>query len=130
MIKPTAEKTGTSEELVQDITSFFWTEVRRSVVEMRGHNVFVESLGTFRVKSWKVPEAIQEYERRVADYEKKIEEKVSFQKFAILKELQSRLNVLVNVQKMIQQDEEKKQQVKNKRNAELKRDLESPETDS
>lgn len=116
LIKPTAEATNVSIELVQDLLSFYWIEVRKAIIEMRGHNIFVDSLGTFRMKFWKVPEVIEKYERMIAYYEKKqVENKISFQRFAIMKELQIRLERVNSVHVLIKQDLVKKQEVKEKR---------------
>ena len=116
-IKPTAQITETDPELVQDFTDFYWKEVRKALVEMKAHNIYVDSLGTFKVKTWKLQETREKYSEMINRYKPTQETgEISFQKFSIMKDLQSRVDRIQELEKMIQADEDKKQQVKNKRN--------------
>lgn len=128
LIKPTAEATGVSTDLVQDISSFYWGEVRKALVDMKAHNIYVESIGTFRVKGWKLAETEERYKTMIERYqERQNAGPVTFQRFSIMKDLQLRMERVQNLRRLIEQDEIKKQQVKNKRN-ESKTDMDTPET--
>jgi nucleoid DNA-binding protein len=129
LIKPTAETTGASTELVQDIVSFYWAEVRKALVDMKGHSVFVESIGTFKVKAWNLELAKDRYQKMINSYkDKQVSNMVTFQRFSIMKDLESRVEKITNVQEMLKKDQDKKQGVKDKRYGN-KANLDTPETD-
>jgi len=115
-----AEATGAKEQLVEDIVSFYWKEVRDTLVNCKSHNVFIDGLGTFKAKPWKLPEVILKYERMVKKYQELItgENKLTLQKFSILKDYEEKLEKLYELRKMIDADKDKKEQVKQKRYAE------------
>ena len=46
-IKPTADKLDVDVELVEDAVRFFYSEVRKTLVEMKGPNIQIENLGSF-----------------------------------------------------------------------------------
>lgn len=119
LLKATAEATGDDLKLVQDITSFFWEDTRKALVDLRSHNIYIESFGTFVVKSWKLPEVENKLCQLIAHYNELQEsKKMTFQRFSILKDLQHRLDKINAVKEMIAKDVIKKQQVKDKRDAE------------
>lgn len=128
-----AEATENPKELVEAIVSFYWKEVRDTLINCKSHNVFIDGLGTFRAKPWKLPEVILKYERMVKKYQDLIsgENKMTIQKFSILKDYEEKLERLHELQKMIDADKDKKEQVKQKRYAEEnKNNLGQPETDN
>ena len=115
-----AEAANAKEQLVEDIVSFYWKEVRDTLVNCKSHNVFIDGLGTFKAKPWKLPEVILKYERMVKKYQELItgENKLTLQKFSILKDYEEKLEKLYELRKMIDADKDKKEQVKQKRYAE------------
>lgn len=118
LLKETAEVTGNNLQLVEDITSFFWEDTRKALVELRSHNIYIESFGTFVVKGWKLPEVETKLCQTIAYYNELQEsKKMTFQRFSILKDLQARLDKIKAVKEMIAKDQVKKQQVKDKRDA-------------
>ena len=131
LIKPAAEATNCNETLVQDLVEFYWADVRKALVEMKSHNIFIQNLGTFKIKSWKLSEARKKYETMIKYYEERqITNKMTFQRFSILKDKQSKLDCINKVQKMVDDDKIKKQQIKQKRNGITKTNLGSPDADS
>ena len=131
LIKPAAEATNCNETLVQDLVEFYWADVRKALVEMKSHNIFIQNLGTFKIKSWKLSEAREKYETMIKYYEERqITNKMTFQRFSILKDKQSKLDCINKVQKMVDDDKIKKQQIKQKRNGITKTNLGSPDADS
>lgn len=120
LIKPTAEKMGVSEDLVNDLSSFFWSEVRKAIVDMRGHQIFIPGLGTMKVKPWKLEELITKYQAQIAAHNKKLETRdpIKFNQFSIFKQIHINLEKALKVQVMIDKDKVKKQEVKNKRDGE------------
>lgn len=119
LLKAAAEATGNDLQLVEDITSFFWEDTRKALVDLRSHNIYIESFGTFVVKGWKLPEVENKLCSLIAHYNELQEsKKMTFQRFSILKDLQLRLDKINAVKEMIAKDVIKKQQVKDKRDAE------------
>jgi hypothetical protein len=130
--KKTAEENNVSEELVADLISFYWKEVRRVMSNCEAHNVIVEGLGTFKVKYWKIKEVLLKHENILNKYKIDVEagEKISFYKFSILKDVQENMNKILELEKMIEADNLKKQSVKQKRyDQKVKNNLEEPGAD-
>ena len=116
LIQKTAELTGSNEKLIDDFTSYYWNEIRKSMVEMKGHRIFVEGFGTFYAKERKVLDLKKKFEEIIASYNKTIEvNKMTYQKYAILKDLECKLEKVINLEKIIQADKIKKLNVKEKR---------------
>lgn len=109
-ISPTAKKLGYSEDLVEDITTFYWQQVRNKLSNPDSIAINVVSFGTFNVKAWKLDQFIIKYQK-IIDHT----ELDTFQKFAAVKQLEKRKII---IDKLIQQFKElelKKQSVKEKR---------------
>ena len=111
-IKPVAEKNEVSEELVQDITSFFWSETRKSLTELKCNNINVTNLGMFKLRHWKIKDMKLKYEKMLKKY---TDNSLTFQRFSIIKELNSRLERLNDAEKFVEEEALKKQSVKQKR---------------
>lgn len=116
-IKPTADQLGVSEDLVSDLASFFWSDARKAIVEMRGHQIHVANLGTFKIKPWKLDEIIEKYKAYIRIHNEKVAngENMNFNRFAIVKQIQASLDKAERAKAMIDADSLKKQEVKNKR---------------
>lgn len=127
-VKQTAEALGTDENLVQDIVDFYWKEVRKALSDLRGPRVEVANFGTFRIKSWKLQEAKDDYQKVLAKHNP---EKMTFQRHAVRAEVEQRMEQISKMQKMVEDDRCRKQQIKEKRNAEeSRRNTQTPEADS
>ena len=115
-IATTAEITGQDEELVKAITDYYWTELRKVVVSLKAPNIIVTGLGTFKIKPWKIKQVEQEYSNYVAAFTKRKKlGKLTFQQFAIMKEAEEKLAKIKNIQKMLDEDVVKKQELKKRR---------------
>lgn len=74
-------------------------------MDLRSHNIYIESFGTFVVKSWKLPEVENKLCQLIAHYNELQEsKKMTFQRFSILKDLQLRLDKINAVKEMIAKD--------------------------
>jgi hypothetical protein len=62
-IEPTAQKLGVDPGVVDDVVSFYWSELRRQLTTMSHHNINVYNLGTFHIKHWKVDEYLATYRK-------------------------------------------------------------------
>lgn len=110
-IKPTAEALGHSEKMVDDITTFYWQQVRNKLSNPTNIALTVANLGVFKIKSWKLNQFIVKYQR-IIDHT----ELDTFQKFAAVKQLEKRKLIIDNLISQFKEQELKKQSVKQKRN--------------
>jgi nucleoid DNA-binding protein len=110
IIKPTADKFSVEEQLVKHLVEAYWKDVRKSLVNCEGHNIVVAGLGTFIAKPWKVAEVIKMYQTVVDRYKQTIDSgtKISFQKFAHMKDSEKRIEVLQTLDGEIKQDQQRK----------------------
>jgi nucleoid DNA-binding protein len=117
LAKEVAEKLNVEETLVKDLIEFYWVEVRKAIVNLKHYNIHIDGLGVFRVKAWKIDEIKKMYENVIAKYKSQIDsgEKITMQKFAIMKDFEKKLQALNDVQKIIDADENKRKQIKQKR---------------
>jgi len=110
LIRPTAEITGSKKNLVEDFTSFYWSQIRSTLITGKHHNIFVENIGTFAVKPGKLKDIIKKHEDILRHMEPS-----SFRKCEIIHEVKRRLEVLKKLQKSVDEDILKKQNVTNKK---------------
>jgi hypothetical protein len=61
--KATAEDTGYSEELICSILDFYWTRVRKEISDLTYPSINIPSLGTFKIKHWKLDETLEHYDQ-------------------------------------------------------------------
>lgn len=123
--KLTAQELELNEELVKDILETYWSEVRKTLSEMRYHAVNVHNLGTFRIKDWKLKEAIVNYERILSYNDGK-----SFQKMAMRYSLEDKIQKLKKAQEFIDKDKEKRIKFNQEKYGKTKSDMGQPEVNS
>lgn len=116
LIVHTAKVLDQDINLVKDFTSFYWSEIRKALVDMKDINIYVDNLGTFKAKTWKVAELQQKYEDILEHYARTEQAKMSFLKCTIQKEIEAKLIKVKNLAKIIEAAQEKKQSVKQRRN--------------
>lgn len=109
-IKPTAEEEKVSEDLVDAVKTFYWKEVRKSITDMKYHAVFVENLGTFKAKSWKLQDLLTKYTNYINCADTK-----TFNRMALRMEVENRITRIKDLLSLIDQEGAKKQSVKEKR---------------
>ncbi len=111
LIKATADELGLSEKLVSAVKTFYWKDVRKAISDMRYHSLFIENLGTFKVKSWKLEETLKTYTRYTTNMEA-----TTFRRMTIKMETENRMEKIRNLLTLLQDEVTKKQSVKDKRN--------------
>ena len=109
-IKPTAEALGHSEKLVDDITSFYWQQVRYQLSHPTNIALTVANLGMFKIKPWKLDQFVIKYQK-IVDHT----ELDTYQKFAAVKQLEKRKLIIDKLILQVKEQELKKQSVKEKR---------------
>lgn len=63
LIPETANDLGLSESLVQDIVTYYYQEVRKSLSSLKHARVHLTNLGDFTIKHWKIDEKIEMLEK-------------------------------------------------------------------
>ena len=113
-----AKELNIDEKLVEDLINYTWKKLKKHLVNCDYHNIYVESLGTFCAKSWRVDEAIDKYTGIIKSYQDIIDggEKISYQKFAQMKVAEGFLQKMQKLKSQIDNDLVKKESVKKLRN--------------
>lgn len=109
-IKPTAEKLGYNQELVEAVTSFYWQQVRHNLSHPKGLALTVSSFGIFSVKPWKLEQFAIKYQG-IIDYT----ELDTFVKFTSVKQLEKRKVYIDKLILELEQLKIKKELIKQKR---------------
>ena len=107
LIKPTAEITSFSEDLVSTVISFYWSEIRKSLSHLKHSRVHITNLGDFRIKHWKIDEKISFLE----NWEETNKQKGLQQITARFKVAES-LYELKNLKKLIEEENQRKEFIK------------------
>jgi nucleoid DNA-binding protein len=112
LIPSVAEKTGVSEELVKQITSYYWQEVRRQLSSLQHSRVHITNLGDFVIKHWKLEEKIKMYEQ----FEEKNKQK-GMQQITARFRTAEKLFDLYNIKKIINEEKQRADFIKIHKNA-------------
>jgi len=102
-IQPTADELNYDKTIVEDVISFFYEDVRRTLVEMRGPNIQVENLGSFKVRNNKIPRLINKYEQYLNTLDKK-----EFSQVAIIRSVEKRLEKTLRLKKIMDEETQRK----------------------
>ena len=71
LIPDVAKQLGVSEQMVSDVTSFYWHEIRKSLSSLKHARIHVTNLGDFTIKHWKIDERIESLERFKENFRQK-----------------------------------------------------------
>ncbi len=116
-----AEDLERSKQQVEDITSFYWSELRKALSNIEGPFISINSLGTFKVRYNKIEKLKKKYQYYL---ENDIDpEKMTFNKHSIKKLSESKIEALNRIQDLMQKEKERKDNFK-KRNHDSSEDLE------
>jgi hypothetical protein len=63
LILETSRITGMSENIIEDVTSFYWEEVRKSLSSLKHQRIHLTNLGDFTIKHWKLEDKINSLEK-------------------------------------------------------------------
>lgn len=104
LIAEVASELNVSPDLVKDVTSFYWGNVRKSLSSLSYPIVHISSLGDFYFKNWKLEEEIKKYQ----DIEKDAIDKNLTNRFSVVE----RLFELKNMKSLIEEETQRKQFLK------------------
>ena len=109
-IIPTALDLDLSSELVEDVISFYYSTLRKTLGNLECHNIQVEGLGSFKAKKKELPKLIYKYEKHLS-----VLNPETFNQMAIKKEVEEKLQAVKKLHDMIIADKTRKQEfLKNK----------------
>lgn len=111
LYKITAEELNITEDLVKDLTDMYWSEIRKSITELKHHSIYAAGIGTFNAKSWKLSEIREKYETRIS-----YNNGSNFRKMAIKTELENTVAKIKGLEEQIAGTKLKKKSIKAKRN--------------
>lgn len=58
-----ANELNLAEDLIKDVTSYYWEEVRKSLSKLKHQRVHITNLGDFVIKDWKLNDKIKDLEK-------------------------------------------------------------------
>ena len=66
-----AEELHLSEQMVTDVTSFYWQEIRKSLSSLKHSRIHITNLGDFTIKHWKLDDKIDMLEKFKENFRQK-----------------------------------------------------------
>jgi len=110
-ITPVSSKLQVTEDLVKDLTSFYWKEVRINLMNLEHANLSIKKLGMFKAKSWRIDDIIYELKNK---YEY-IKTPDTIKKFQAKQDYLNQLENAMKIAETIKLDAERKKEIKAKR---------------
>ena len=71
IIPVVAKELGVSEQMVSDVTSFYWQEIRKSLSSLKHSRIHITNLGDFTIKHWKLDDKIDKLEKFKENFRQK-----------------------------------------------------------
>ena len=102
-IKPTADELGCDVELVEDTVGFFYSFLRKNLIELTGPNIQVENLGSFKIKPKELPKLVAKYKTHLG-----VLKPETFNQMVVKKDIELKLVRVTNLQKTIQSEQFRK----------------------
>lgn len=119
-----AEEINISEELIEDIVQFYYKTVRSNLSQLKHPRINVEGLGQFVAKPSLVRKSIPRYKKALESHDTS-----TFSAYYNKKMLEEKVECLEKLEKLIIQEELKKESYKSIKDEYTKRNLEEPEAD-
>jgi hypothetical protein len=122
-IPEVAEKLSLSESLVGDLMLFYWQEVRMSLSSLKHQRVHVTNLGDFVVKHWKIDEKIEHLEKW-----EDVNKLKGLQKITERFKIAEKLFDLRSLKTMMEEENQRKELIKQNKNESGSQHLQDLET--
>ena len=123
IIEETAKQLDIDINLVQDITSFYWSKVRKSLSNLDAAAINIEGLGKMYIKPLTLKKVTEKYKAILKNTNPKY-----FNNVQKIKDLEIRVERLDKVAIMLEEQNNKRNLVKTKRYEKDNKNLENPET--
>lgn len=121
-IKPTADKLDCDPELVDDIINFFYSEVRKSLINMEGPTIHVVNLGSFHAKQRELPKLVAKYTKHL-----EVLEPETFSQMKTKKAVENKLEKVLKLQEAFNNESKRKQEFYKTKNESIKQNKDSME---
>lgn len=105
LMKPTAEKLGCDEQMVDDVVNFFYADLRKSLADLEYPIIQLNGIGSFRVKFIEVPKLIIKYEKHLS-----VLKPETFNQMATLKDVTQKLEKVRRLKKIIDDEAERRRE--------------------
>lgn len=112
IIKPTADILELSEILVEDVTNFYWSTVRKALSEIESPSITVFNLGIFNARYKKIPLLEKKYKAYLDNLEI---EQMTFNKHTIQNTSKHKLDRLAKLKIDMEVEYARKEEVRIKR---------------
>jgi len=119
IVEITANEMQQDINLVRDITSFYWSRVRKNLSGLKFPVMNIKGLGTMTIRPIKLQRANDEYKGILKHMNPKY-----FQSFGRIKNLESKIERIDKMYSMLEECKLKKEAVKTRRNEQNKNPLE------
>ena len=104
-IHPTSEQLGVDQQLFEDLVGFYYSTLRKALSNLECHFVQVENLGLFKAKANELPKLIHKYEKHLG-----VLQPETFNQMATKKDVESKLEKVLNLKKMIDDDHQRRKE--------------------
>jgi nucleoid DNA-binding protein len=111
-VKPTADELELPEQLVEDIASFYWSSLAKSLNNIESASVRVTGLGTFNVRVKRIKKLQGRYNKYL---DEAAPERMTFSKHSAKRIAEFKLGRLEEIEKHLEQERERREEVKQKR---------------
>lgn len=111
-LQPTAEKLNISVDLTEAVSTFFYSELRKALIDMKGYHINVDNFGMFRAKTDELPKIILKYTKHLNALEKS---PYTFSQMGIKKDLEIRLEKALRLKKIIDEETNRKKEFYNQK---------------
>jgi nucleoid DNA-binding protein len=130
IVTATSKELGLSEELIDEVISFYYKAVHRKLSSLEHYNIQVIGLGSFSLRRMRLEKKTEHYQNALAKFEKEMKDDPSMRQYGSVVRVRSQLEILKNVLEMhnkeLQRKLEKKEEKRkfNSENNELDKNLE------
>jgi nucleoid DNA-binding protein len=119
LYKEISEDLNLSEDLIQDFVEFYYKEVRSNLTELKHPRINIDGLGQFAIRTYSVRKAIPRYTKQLENHDTS-----TFGAYHNKKQMETKLEMLISLEKMMTEQEELKEEFKNKKYGNTKGNLE------
>jgi len=118
-IQPVAEDLNLDIHLVDDAVSFFYSELRKDLANLKSNVIHIEGLCTFKAKSNELPKLVVKYRKHL-----EVLKPETFNQMSAKKDLEEKLEKVLTLSKMIKDEMVRKKEFLEKKYGAYKRPLE------
>lgn len=117
--KKVANELGVHEETVKEVMNFYWNRVRVGLSDLRHHSIKVLNLGTFKIRQRRIKGELEDAQRILES-----SDPTEFKHYAKYAYATDKLTKLNNLSQMLEEERERRQNIKLSRNEESDRSME------